>query len=122
MYTKDRADVSYEGVLSQSVGRGDILIQRGFKNSFCARWQEYIDGVLMPHDLRGKTAYFELKSREGNLLFRQQCITDSAGYAMVKLNASAFQDWQKDTAGKWDIYVLIDNDSILLSYGNYLME
>lgn len=85
-------------VLSQDIGRMDVLFHRGADESIGIQWkQNNRDGKeFVPVDLRPWTCTFEMYT--GNtLVYSKGCTTTSNGHARCDIPGSAF------TAPAWDI-------------------
>lgn len=97
-----------DGVISRTIGRGDILLHRGSAERIGAHCtQSRSDGQgYVPQDLLQWQGRFELLSPAGDLWYSRECRMTGDGYAYAEIPASAFTGdvWRQRTAGgEWRI-------------------
>jgi hypothetical protein len=95
------------GVLSQGVGRQDVLLHRGMDERLGVRWQQRTGASGYEDvDLLGWSGEFVVTSSTGEEWYSQalpsSCFT-SDGYAIAEIPASAFAEavWAARSLGEW---------------------
>lgn len=111
--------------ISKDVGRGDVLIHRGSDEKFGCKWEENAnDGRgYKPKDLSKWTAEMTLEIND-KVVYRQDCLTTSDGYAIAYIKGATFLDssWNDKTYGDWKIIGFGPNgERELLAWGAYEM-
>lgn len=96
------------GVIAEHVGRGDILLHRGFDERVGVRWEQDDGTGLKPVDLTGWTGRFELLS-PGDMLWYSQALGtgsfDVSGLAVADIPWTAFTSdvWAQRVSGGWRV-------------------
>jgi hypothetical protein len=96
------------GVLSQGVGRGDILLHRGFDEHPGVEWTRDEGDGFRPVDLTGWNGAFEMLGVGGDVWYSQHldatCF-DASGVAAVDIPWDAFtaDSWRQRTSGEYRI-------------------
>lgn len=96
-----------DGVISQTIGRGDILLHRGSAERIGVHCtQDRGDGRgYVPRDLLHWQGRFELLSSAGDLWYSRECRMTGDGYAYAEMPSSAFTGdvWRQRASGEWRI-------------------
>lgn len=110
-------------VLSQDVGRKDIILHRGVQEKIGAQWKQRLPGKteFQPVDLSKDSAKLNLYNYSGNPIYTKQCQTFSNGCAIATIPDDALTTWalQAEQIGTWRIECNHNGARILLGHGNY---
>lgn len=110
------------GVISESVGRGDLLLLRNVTNRVGVKWERLSDPQkgYEPVDLTDWDCAFELLSPDGDVWYRRSCDAHGTdGLAAVYIPPDAFTAdvWFGRKSGEWKITATKNNVTELLGWG-----
>lgn len=107
-------------VLTQDVGRMDILVHRGVTERFGVLWQQSTGGRFNAVDLTGWTVTGQLLSPDGAVWLSKICAGGADGLAVMQIDPAdtAGAVWAGRGDGQWRITAVREDRTELLGWGN----
>lgn len=111
------------GVLTQDVGRMDLLIHRGASERFGVLWEQSSGGRYLPVDLSGWACTATFTAPDGTVLLAREAehsVNGTAACTLTPADTSA-DTWAAIAGGAWRITASKDGRTDVLAWGNFTL-